>query len=184
MPKIYKQILSDWKRYTGLHKKNINLLFFFIIFFHNPGMAFSVLYRIQHFLLFSKNKFVNLIGYIFYPVYFVITYFIFDIDIPPTVTFGKGLYIHNRGITFTNNVICGDNISIMGPITVGMRGILSNDNGVPLIGSNVTIYSGARVFGGIKIGNNVEIGANAVVGKNFPPNCVVAGVPAKIIKRK
>lgn len=33
------------------------------------------------------------------------------------------------------------------------------------------------------IGNNVIIGANAVVIKDVPNNCIVAGVPAKIIKK-
>jgi acetyltransferase-like isoleucine patch superfamily enzyme len=34
----------------------------------------------------------------------------------------------------------------------------------------------------VKIGNNVVIGAAALVNKDVPDNCVVAGVPAKLIK--
>lgn len=41
---------------------------------------------------------------------------------------------------------------------------------------------GARIIGPVRIGNNVIIGANAVVVKDLPNNCIVAGVPAKIIK--
>ena len=37
-------------------------------------------------------------------------------------------------------------------------------------------------MGPVRIGNNVIIGANAVVVKDVPNNCIVAGVPAKIIK--
>ena len=37
---------------------------------------------------------------------------------------------------------------------------------------------------GIKIGNNVTIGGGAVVTKDVPDDCVVAGNPAKIIRRK
>ena len=47
----------------------------------------------------------------------------------------------------------------------------------------VTIYPGAVVIGNIKIGNNVVIGANSVVTKDVPDNTVVAGIPAKVIKR-
>ena len=37
----------------------------------------------------------------------------------------------------------------------------------------------------IKIGNNVSIGANAVVNKSFDEdNIVLAGIPAKIVKRQ
>jgi serine O-acetyltransferase len=53
---------------------------------------------------------------------------------------------------------------------------------VPIIGDNVEICAGARILGLVRIGNNVIIGANAVVVKDVPDNCVVAGVPARIIK--
>ena len=42
----------------------------------------------------------------------------------------------------------------------------------------------AKFFGGIAIGNNVIVAPNAVVVKDVPDNCVVAGVPAKIIKKR
>ena len=46
----------------------------------------------------------------------------------------------------------------------------------------VTIFANAVVAGGITVGNNVTIGAGSVVLKDVPDNCLVAGVPAKIIK--
>jgi serine O-acetyltransferase len=54
---------------------------------------------------------------------------------------------------------------------------------MPIIGNNVYIGAGAKILGSITIGDNVIIGANAVVTRNVPPNCTVAGVPARIIKR-
>ncbi|MCF2609339.1 serine acetyltransferase [Prevotella copri] len=39
------------------------------------------------------------------------------------------------------------------------------------------------VIGEVVIGDYVKIGAGAVVVKNVPPNSVVAGVPAKVIKK-
>ena len=53
----------------------------------------------------------------------------------------------------------------------------------PIIGNNVKICAGSILVGNIKIGNNVIIGAGSVVTKNVPDNCVIAGVPAKIIKK-
>lgn len=35
---------------------------------------------------------------------------------------------------------------------------------------------------GVEIGKNCIVGAGAVVTKKFPDNCVIAGVPAKIIE--
>ena len=43
---------------------------------------------------------------------------------------------------------------------------------------------GCKVFGKIVIGNNVIIAPNAVVVKSVPDNCIIAGIPAKIIKKE
>jgi acetyltransferase-like isoleucine patch superfamily enzyme len=46
-----------------------------------------------------------------------------------------------------------------------------------IIGSNVTLLP-------VTIGKNAEVGAGSVVTKDVPDNCIVAGNPAKIIKKK
>ena len=51
------------------------------------------------------------------------------------------------------------------------------------IDDNVSIGSGAIIMGGIKIGKSAMIGAGAVVTKDVPANAVVAGVPARLIKK-
>lgn len=56
-------------------------------------------------------------------------------------------------------------------------------DGAPHVGRNVMFGAGSVVLGDIEIGDGVTIGANAVVVKSIPAGCVVAGVPAKIIKR-
>lgn len=50
------------------------------------------------------------------------------------------------------------------------------------IGDNVFIGSGTYITYNVKIGSNVIIGACSLVNKDVPDNCVVAGVPAKVIK--
>jgi len=50
------------------------------------------------------------------------------------------------------------------------------------IGNDVRIGSNATILPVI-IGNNSIIGAGAVVTKDVPPNCVVVGNPAKIIRK-
>jgi acetyltransferase-like isoleucine patch superfamily enzyme len=51
-----------------------------------------------------------------------------------------------------------------------------------VIGENVWVGTGARLHKGITVGNNSIIAANAMVTKNVPPNCIVAGNPAKVVK--
>lgn len=50
------------------------------------------------------------------------------------------------------------------------------------IGNNVWIGGNCTVLPGVKIGNNSIIAAGEVVTNDVPDNCVVGGVPAKVIK--
>lgn len=50
------------------------------------------------------------------------------------------------------------------------------------IGNNVWIGDKVTILGGVTIGDNVIIGANSVVIHDVPSHCVVAGIPAKVVK--
>lgn len=52
-----------------------------------------------------------------------------------------------------------------------------------VLGQNVWVGSNATVLQGVTIGNNSVVAAGAVVTSDVPDNVVVAGIPAKIIKR-
>ncbi len=84
------------------------------------------------------------------------------------VTIGNHCFI-GHGTMFTNDLFDSPNIEswIMRKTIVG--------NNVR-IGSNVTILP-------IAIGDNVIIGAGAVVTKDVSAGCVIAGNPAKIIRK-
>ena len=51
-----------------------------------------------------------------------------------------------------------------------------------ILEDNVWIGDSAIVNKGVRIGKNSIVGAGSVVVKNVPPNVVVAGNPAKIVK--
>ena len=51
------------------------------------------------------------------------------------------------------------------------------------IGENVFIGCNCIILKGSKIGNNCVVGAGSVVSGQFEDNCVIAGNPAKVIKR-
>ena len=51
------------------------------------------------------------------------------------------------------------------------------------IGKSCFIGYGAVILPGTKLGNHCIVGANAVVRGTYPDNCVIAGNPARIIRK-
>jgi len=107
--------------------------------------------------------------------------FKFGIEIFPGTDIGPGLYIGHFGtIIISGGCRIGANCNLSQGVTLGVKAGGSHP-GFPVIGNNVYIGPGAKIIGGITIGDNCVIGANSVVTKDFPPNSVIAGVPAKVI---
>lgn len=52
------------------------------------------------------------------------------------------------------------------------------------IGDYCFIGAGAKIQAGTELGDHCIVGANAVVRGTFPDYCVIAGVPARILKRR
>lgn len=84
---------------------------------------------------------------------------------------------HPHNVCIGGYAQIGENCTIYHDVTIGQT-----LNKFPKIGNNVIIYTGAKVIGGITVGDNAIIGANAVVTSDVPPNAIVGGIPAKIIK--
>jgi maltose O-acetyltransferase len=51
------------------------------------------------------------------------------------------------------------------------------------IGNNVWLGSRAMVLKGVEIGDNSVIGSMSLVTQSVPPNCLAAGVPARVIRQ-
>lgn len=104
-------------------------------------------------------------------------------DIPASVRIGKNVnFQHPFGIVIHPNVVIGENAVIRQQVTIGGKAVGRTEK-IPKIGSNVEIGAGAKIIGDILIGDNVIIGANSVVTKNVKDNDIVAGVPAKSLKK-
>lgn len=97
-----------------------------------------------------------------------------------TPDIGGGFYIQHGFSTYISAERIGENCWVNQQVTIGYKG----KGKCPVIGDNVTITCGAKVLGDLVLGNNMVVGANAVVTKSFPKgNCIVAGVPAREIRR-
>lgn len=109
------------------------------------------------------------------------TFVLFNCVVPYTTDIGEGskfayggmgCVVHSRA-KIGKRVVIGQNTTI---------GRALDPETIPEIGNDVYISAGARIIGNIKVGNNVIIGANAVVNKDVEDNCIVAGVPARVIR--
>ncbi len=85
-----------------------------------------------------------------------------------------------------DNAFIGPNVSIYTachPLEASERNRYVEWSEPVTIGDNVWIGGSATIIPGVTIGNNVVIAAGAVVTKDVPDNVVVAGNPARIIKK-
>ena len=104
----------------------------------------------------------------------------YDLYIEPN-TLGPGVTIMHPGFRkIPDFVSIGMNCTILPLVLIGKK--KPNTNVKAIIGDNCYISTGVTILAPVKIGNNVIIGAGAVVTKDVPDACVIAGVPAKIIK--
>ncbi|WP_461450162.1 serine acetyltransferase [Mucilaginibacter sp.] len=102
------------------------------------------------------------------------------IHVPVSLDLGSHAHFVHNTSCFLNAKKIGDNFVCYHHVTIGTNGLGYFDK--PVIGNNVTIYTGAVVVGNITIGDNVIISANSVVIKNVPSNSLIVGNPAMIVK--
>lgn len=145
----------------------------------NASFKITFWYRILSFL---KNR-KGLYSFFYYIVYMIYKHYQYltGIQLPvDTIVDGGVLFPHFSCIVIAGNCEIGKRCTIFHGVTIGsIRG--GAKGGVPKIGDNVVLSTGAKVIGNVKIGNNVIVGAGAVVVSDIPDDSVVVGNPAKII---
>ncbi|NOZ46615.1 MAG: acyltransferase [Chlorobi bacterium] len=115
--------------------------------------------------------------------------------------YGKGLVIGNNsaigeysyfgcsgGVIIGDDVIMGQYISFHSENhnfsdkskLIREQGVISQ--GIKL-GNNIWVGSKATFLDGCVIGNNSVVAAGAIVKGEFPPNVIIGGIPAKVLRR-
>lgn len=93
--------------------------------------------------------------------------------------FGPGfVLIHPIGVVINSAVRGGRNVRLESGVVIG-----DNRGGVPVLGDDVFVGSGAKVIGGVSIGDGARVGANAVVLHDVGPGETAVGIPARALRR-
>lgn len=111
-------------------------------------------------------------------------------DFGKNITLGKNVFINfcccfqdQGGITIGDGALIGHNV-----VLATLNHDLDPENRAAMvpapivIGRNVWIGAHATILPGVSVGDGAVIAAGAVVIRDVPPNTVVAGVPAEIVK--
>ncbi|MGP8436233.1 sugar O-acetyltransferase [Paraburkholderia fungorum] len=104
---------------------------------------------------------------------------------------GRNVFINQNctfydlgGLDIADDVMIGPNVSIITaghPLDPSQR--RSVTIGAPIvIGKGVWVAAGATIIGGVTVGENSVVAAGSVVTKDVPPNTLVGGNPARIIR--
>lgn len=116
------------------------------------------------------------------------------VEIQKNASIGKNCKISSHtficeGVYIEDNVFVGHNVTFINdkhPRSVNEDGTMQTESNWEVIETIVkkgaSIGSSSTILCGVIIGENAIVGAGAVVTKDVPPNTIVTGVPAKVIK--
>jgi acetyltransferase-like isoleucine patch superfamily enzyme len=94
-----------------------------------------------------------------------------------------GCYIQaNNGIEIGRNIRIGPHVSIISA-NHNIDDFDKHDKAPPIVlGDNCWLGAGCIILPGVILGDHVIVAAGAVVTKSFADNCIIGGVPAKVIR--
>ena len=104
---------------------------------------------------------------------------------------GRNVFINQNctmydlgGIDIADEVMIGPNVSLITsghPVEPARRRACVTARPI-VIERNVWIAAGATIIGGVTVGENSVVAAGAVVTRDVPPNTLVAGNPARVVR--
>ncbi|WP_315836108.1 sugar O-acetyltransferase [Bradyrhizobium prioriisuperbiae] len=109
----------------------------------------------------------------------------------PDIRVGRNVFINQNctfydlgGLDIADDVMIGPNVSLITsghPLQPSQR--RAGVTAAPIvIERNVWIAAGVTIIGGVTVGENSVVAAGAVVTKDVPPNTLVGGNPARVIR--
>jgi len=169
---VVNKVDTRSRSFLGKTKGLLYLLWF------SPNFSCVFWFRINQYLARKQNKFMQYCA----RRLSVKRVYKFSNDLSMWADIGYGLkLVHISNIVIGRRTVAGKNLTLLNGVTLGEKNI--SDHGMPRIGDNVYIGTGAKLLGGITIGNNVVIGALTFCDKSIPANSVAYGNPM-IVREK
>jgi acetyltransferase-like isoleucine patch superfamily enzyme len=107
------------------------------------------------------------------------------------ISVGKNVFINQNctfydlgGLHIADDVMIGPNVNIITtshPLEPSQRRAVTIGKRI-VIERNVWIAAGATVIGGVTVGENSVVAAGSVVTRDVPPNTLLGGNPARVIR--
>jgi acetyltransferase-like isoleucine patch superfamily enzyme len=117
------------------------------------------------------------------------------VEVQKNAVIGKNCKISSHtficeGVTIEDNVFVGHGVAFINdlyPRAINTDGVLQTEDDwkvePTLVKSGASIGSGSTILCNVIIGENAVIGAGSVVTKDVPPDMIVAGNPARILRK-
>lgn len=143
-------------------------------------IVFLFFFRTSNFVR-NSNLIIKIFFFWLRLIYKICIQWNWGIDFPDNINAGAPLVIyHGMGLVVNSDVIIMNNVTLRHNTTIGNK---KQGGKSPIIQNNVEIGSNVVIIGDIVIGENSIIAAGSIVNINVNPNTIVAGNPAKEIKK-